>query len=62
MDKGYVHLTVDQQPYLQGYLPILQLYLINKFGLSAWDVNTGKSLIGPSDVETVNKFVEMGVR
>jgi simple sugar transport system substrate-binding protein len=62
MTKGYVHLTIDQQPYLQGYLPILQLYLINKFGLSAWDVNTGKALITPADVEAVNKFVAMGVR
>jgi len=28
MDEGYVHLTIDQQPYLQGYLPILQMYLM----------------------------------
>ena len=62
MKKGYVHLTVDQQPYLQGYLPIQQLYFINKFGLSAWDANTGKALITPDDVAAVEKFVEMGVR
>lgn len=62
MKKGYVHLTVDQQPYLQGYLPIQQLYMINKFGLSAFDVNTGKALVRPQDVDQVNKFVDMGVR
>lgn len=62
MKKGYVHLTVDQQPYLQGYLPIQQLYFINKFGLSAYDVNTGKALIRPEDVEEVETFVGMGVR
>ncbi|MEM7444086.1 MAG: sugar ABC transporter substrate-binding protein [Pseudomonadota bacterium] len=62
MDRGYVHLTVDQQPYLQGYLPIQQLYFINEFGLSAWDVNTGKALVRPEDVEQVEAFVEMGVR
>ena len=62
MKKGYVHLTVDQQPYLQGYLPIQQLYFINKFGLSAWDANTGKALIRPGDVEQLETFVEMGVR
>ena len=56
MKKGYVHLTVDQQPYLQGYLPIMQLYFMKKFGLSAWDVNTGKALITPTDVDSVNKF------
>ena len=62
MKKGYVHLTVDQQPYLQGYLPIQQLYFINKYGLSAWDANTGKALIRPGDVEQLESFVEMGVR
>lgn len=62
MKKGYVHLTVDQQPYLQGYLPIQQLYFINKYGLSAWDANTGKALIRPGDVEQLEVFVEMGVR
>lgn len=62
MKKGYVHLTVDQQPYLQGYLPIQQLYFINKYGLSAFDANTGKALVRPADVEAVEAFVEMGVR
>lgn len=62
MKKGYVHLTVDQQPYLQGYLPIQQLYFINEFGLSAWDANTGKALVRPEDVAQVEAFVEMGVR
>ena len=62
MKKGYVHLTVDQQPYLQGYLPIQQLYFINKFGLSAFDVNTGKALIRPEDVAAVEEFSAMGVR
>lgn len=62
MKQGYVHLTIDQQPYYQGYLPIMQLHMIKTFGLSAFDVNTGKALIEPKDVDQVNEFVEMGVR
>lgn len=62
MDAGYIQLTVDQQPYLQGFLPVMQLYLMNKYGLSAWDVNTGKALIGPDDVATVREFADQGVR
>lgn len=62
MRRGYVHLSVDQQPYLQGYLPIQQLYFINKFGLSAFNANTGKALVRPADVEAVESFVKMGVR
>lgn len=62
MKKGYVDLTIDQQPYYQGYLPILQLAMMKKYGLSAFDVNTGKALVEPKDVEMVEKFVGMGVR
>ncbi|MFV0410788.1 MAG: sugar ABC transporter substrate-binding protein [Paracoccus sp. (in: a-proteobacteria)] len=62
MEKGYVHLTVDQQPYLQGYLPIQQMYFMKEYGLSAYDVNTGKALVRPDDVETVKAFVAEGVR
>jgi simple sugar transport system substrate-binding protein len=62
MEAGYIQLTVDQQPYLQGFLPVMQLYLMKKYGLSAWDVNTGKALITPADVPTVREFADAGVR
>ncbi len=62
MKKGYVDITIDQQPYYQGYLPILQLVMMKKFGLSAFDVNTGKAVVEPKDLEQVEKFMSMGVR
>lgn len=62
MKKGYVDITIDQQPYYQGYLPILQLAMMKKFGLSAFDVNTGKAVVEPKDLEQVEKFMSMGVR
>ena len=64
MRQGYVHLTVDQQPFYQGFLPILQMYFMNKYGLSAFDVNTGKALLYPADImdPEFQKFVEKGVR
>ena len=64
MRQGYVHLTVDQQPFYQGFLPILQMYFMNKYGLSAFDVNTGKALLYPADImdPEFQKFVDKGVR
>ena len=62
MDKGYVQLTVDQQPYYQGYMPVHNLFLMNEFGLGALDINTGKALITPADVETIRQFKGMAVR
>jgi len=43
-------------------MSVHQLYLMNKYGLSALDINTGKAMIGPDDVETIRSFKGMSVR
>jgi simple sugar transport system substrate-binding protein len=45
--------TVDQQPYYQGSLSILQLYLYNKYGLLPCDVNTGGAIIDKTNAAIV---------
>jgi len=62
MKSGYIQLTIDQQPYLQGYIPVHQLHLINKYKLSAYDVNTGKALVTPSQVDSLIELSKQGVR
>ena len=47
MQEGNIEFTIDQQPYLQGFLPILQLFL--------WQVSG--SLTGPAEVDTGLKFI-----
>jgi simple sugar transport system substrate-binding protein len=44
---GYIDFTIDQQPYLQGFLPILQLYMYN----------ASSHLSGIADVDTGPKFL-----
>ena len=44
---GYIQFTIDQQPYLQGFFPILELYLYN----------ASQGLTGPADVDTGLKFL-----
>ncbi len=46
--SGALQFTIDQQPYLQGFLPILELYLYKASG----------SLTGPADVNTGLKFLD----
>ncbi|MBX6323783.1 MAG: substrate-binding domain-containing protein [Rhodospirillaceae bacterium] len=62
MKSGYIQLTIDQQPFLQGYIPIHELHLINKYKLSAYDVNTGKALVTPDQVDALIKLSQEGVR
>jgi simple sugar transport system substrate-binding protein len=45
---GYIQFTIDQQPYLQGFLPILELYLYK----------ASQGLTGPADVDTGLKFLD----
>jgi simple sugar transport system substrate-binding protein len=45
---GQIDFTIDQQPYLQGFLPIMQLYM---YKLS-------DTLTGPADVNTGLKFLD----
>ena len=48
MADGQIDFTIDQQPYLQGFLPILQLYMYN--------ASTGLS--GIADTDTGLKFLD----
>lgn len=45
---GYIDFTIDQQPYLQGFYPILQLYMYN----------ISQKLTGIADVNTGLKFLD----
>jgi simple sugar transport system substrate-binding protein len=46
--QGFMDFTIDQQPYLQGFFPILELYLYN----------ASQGLTGPADVNTGLKFLD----
>jgi simple sugar transport system substrate-binding protein len=52
LHAGYIEFTIDQQPYLQGFLPILELYLYKASdGLSGIaDVDTGLKFLNKTTV------------
>lgn len=62
MKSGYVQLTIDQQPFLQGYVPIHQLHMMKKYKLGAYDVNTGKALVTPDQVDALMELSAQGIR
>jgi simple sugar transport system substrate-binding protein len=60
--KGITKGTIDQQPYLQGYLCVVELALI-KFGkFSAIDVDTGRGIVTQNNVDEVLELVKMKIR
>ncbi|MEA2213137.1 MAG: simple sugar transport system substrate-binding protein [Solirubrobacteraceae bacterium] len=53
---GQIDFTIDQQPYLQGFLPILQLYMykVSQHLTGIADVNTGLKFLNKTTVAPYN--------
>jgi simple sugar transport system substrate-binding protein len=59
---GYIAVVEDQQPFLQGFLPIINMYLTSKWGFSGLNIDTASSLITKANIDAVAKLAEEGVR
>jgi len=57
MKAGHIDFTIDQQPYLQGFFPVMQLYLYNISGgvTGPAETNTGLIFVTP---ETVDRYLQ----
>jgi simple sugar transport system substrate-binding protein len=62
MKAGYIQAEVDQQPYAQGFMPVMQVYLAKSFGLAPADINTGNSLVMPAQADSVIALSQQGLR
>lgn len=51
--SGHVQLTADQEPYKQGYMPILSLCLQAKYGLSPTSVDTSSGYVTTSNYKII---------
>jgi len=58
---GSLKCILDQQPYLQGYLPIMNLALALKSGFSPVSVNTGSLIIDNTNMAQVEKLINAGL-
>ncbi len=59
---GWVQLTADQQPFLQGYLPILSLCQQVVYGLAPLNADTGAGFVTPQNYEIVAKLATEALR
>jgi simple sugar transport system substrate-binding protein len=62
IQKGVIKFTIDQQPYSQGFYPVVQLALYKRHGIMPADVDAGASMIDRDNVERVMKLSEAGYR
>jgi simple sugar transport system substrate-binding protein len=59
---GWVQLTSDQQPFLQGYVPILSLCQQVVYGLGPMNTDTGAGFVTPENYEAVAALAIEGLR
>ncbi|MCL4396403.1 MAG: substrate-binding domain-containing protein, partial [Chloroflexi bacterium] len=59
---GWTSLVIDQQEWLQGYLPILQICLTKVYGFSGLDINTGAGFVDKSNVAFIAPLAEKNIR
>lgn len=60
--NGYADVVLDQQPFLQGYLPIIQLWLSHNFRFAGMHIDTGAAFVTAENVEQVEALVEQQIR
>jgi len=55
IEEGYIAFTINQQPYLQGYLPVAMLYLMKETGITPVDVNTSMAVVDKTNVKQMRE-------
>jgi simple sugar transport system substrate-binding protein len=53
---GIIRCTIDQQPYVQGFYPVIQLCQYLRYGIRPADMDSGAAVI---DASTVDRVIEL---
>ena len=53
IQQGHIRCTIDQQPYIQGFYPVIQLTLYLQYGIVPSDIDAGAAIIDESNIEQV---------
>ena len=59
---GWIQLTSDQQPFMQGYMPILALCQEVVYGLAPINVDTGAGFVTPDNYQSAAELAAEGLR
>jgi simple sugar transport system substrate-binding protein len=62
IEQGFQSLVIDQQPYLQGYLSLLNVCLTKKYGFSGLHINTAGAFVDKSNVAAVAPLAAVEIR
>jgi len=59
---GHIKFTIDQQPYIQGFYPVVQLTLYCRYGIRPSNIDVGATVISAENVDAVIGLSGKGYR
>ena len=59
---GHIKFVIDQQPYIQGLFPVIQLTLLKRYGIMPSDIDAGATLISADQVDQVMALTQQRYR
>lgn len=62
LKAGALQFTVDQQPYTQGFYPVVQLTLLRRYGIRPSSIDAGAALITAKEADAVAGWSRDGFR
>ncbi|WP_413992024.1 substrate-binding domain-containing protein [Labrys okinawensis] len=62
IEAGHLACTTDQQPYTQGFYPVIQLVLHIRYGLLPVDMDAGAAIIDRTNVARIGALSAAGFR
>ncbi len=54
--------TVDQQPYVQGFYPVLQVSQLCRYGIKPMNIDSGAVFVTNENVAAVSELCRQGYR
>ncbi|MBW4022807.1 MAG: substrate-binding domain-containing protein [Proteobacteria bacterium] len=62
LQSKYITATLDQQLYLQGFLPVMQCVLSSKYKFAGLNINTGAGVETPATIDALIPLIKRGIR
>jgi simple sugar transport system substrate-binding protein len=58
--QGWMTAAINQQPYLQGYGSVMDMYITTVLGLVPVNINTGTQIVTKDNVDALGKSIAAG--
>lgn len=62
IEDGVIDFTIDQQPYIQGFYPVAQLFFYCSYGIKPSNIDAGAAIVNRANVKSIIQANKFGFR